>query len=459
MNQKYLILILGASGDLAQKKLLPACFELFKKNQNFIVIGAAIDTTDAASILRKAEQYVNHDNADMWARFACHFFYKQLDFAKLADYTALAHEIKSYEKEFKLSPNRLIYLAAASDFYCAITTNLALSGIAQRQVDNTIFQRIVYEKPFGWDTESAGKINNCIKKYFNEEQIYRVDHYLTKSLVNSIALIRFANSLFEPLWNNNFIDHVQIVLSEKISVGKRFQFYDKYGALKDVVQNHMLQLLALIGMEKPIDLSGEKVSAAKIEVLKHTRITDGLYGQYTGYTPDTIQSKTETFAQLELAIDTPRWHQVPFYLKTGKNLDHKSTEIHVVFKPISKQLFNAQGFFEPNILSIRISSNSGFSVQLNAQKSGAVDNVSTVKMDFCYNCLFGELPHAYEILITEILNGDRSIAVDPQEIEYAWHIIDSVKLLQLPLYSYTPGSNGPIQAEEFNQRKNIRWVI
>lgn len=469
MNKSnWTIIILGATGDLSRKKLLPALYYLFKHNNkaNFIFIGAARDNKiDIKTLFEQSNISASKDDISYTNELLKRSYYYAVDFNNPSDFDKLAKAINSAELEQNMQDNnRLIYLAASAHFYCSITKNLISSGIIKKEDKNsTKHYRVVYEKPFGWDLESAKAINRCIDKLINEEQIYRVDHYLTKALVNSIGLIRFSNILFEPVWNKEYVDHVQIIFSEKVSVEGRGAFYDQYGALKDVVQNHMLQMLSLVAMERPESLDAVSVSKAKCQVLRNTFITHGLKGQYKGYLQEpgvNPLSMTETFAVLKCYIDTARWHNVPFYLKTGKTLVHKSTEIHIVFKQIPKELFLLKGNYDSNVLTIRISPNSGFSLRLNVQKASSPYNVIPMSMDFCYHCFFGhDVPRAYEILLRDVMSGDKSISVSPEEIELAWQIIAQANKLKLNLYRYEQGTQGPHESEVFARKNNITWNI
>lgn len=324
----WTIVVLGATGDLTKRKLIPALYALVEHKHpvKFIFVGAAHDTVSLEQIFKKAAQYIKNRDPVLWQHFIALSYYHQLDFNSLADYKLLDATLQNYEREHKLSGNRLFYLAAAAQFYCTITRYLKQSGIAWRESEHKTEQkkracRIAYEKPFGWDLSSAKEINRCIAKYFDEEQIYRIDHYLAKSLVASILFLRFTNILFEPVWNSKFVDHVQIIFSEKLSIAGRAEFYEQFGALKDVVQNHMLQLLSLIAMERPAEFTSQKISACKADLLKAVVVKDGLLGQYNGYRLESGVNKhsaVETFAVLELSIETERWSKVPFFLKQAK---------------------------------------------------------------------------------------------------------------------------------------------
>ena len=320
--------------------------------------------------------------------------------------------VELVEKKHALSGNRLAYLAAAAHFFCPITQHLGESGIVQRlHGDGNQWHRIIYEKPFGKNLESAHEINACIAQWFKESQIYRVDHYLTKEVVSNIALLRFTNCVFEPLWNNRYIDQVQIILSETRGIENRGGYYDQYGALRDVVQNHMLELLALIAMEAPEKLTGDHIRNARTQVMEKISVVDGMLGQYESYTQEqqvAIDSKTETFVALHLRVNNPRWTGVPFYLKTGKSLDKYEVVIHLKFKQVDC-LLTKNCPSESNWLTIKIAPDAIFLLNLNAKKPGRTDELMTVAMEFCHSCMFGEVtPDAYEVLIEEVFVGEQA---------------------------------------------------
>lgn len=465
MNE-YVIIIFGASGDLSKRKLLPALYGLLLKQgiTQFCIIGAAFDAIEASAILSAAKPFISHNNDEkQWNYFANRFFYHTCDFRDVSDYHLLKKYIDIHKKELNLSnSNTLVYFATAAHFFCDITRYIAATGIAQRTSSGEFpWTRLVYEKPFGHNITSAHAINTGIAHYFNEEQIYRIDHYLTKELVSNIALVRFTNAIFEPLWNNKYIDNVQIILSEKDGIGNRGQYYDHFGAISDVMQNHMLQLLALIGMEPPETLYGNAIRNERAKVLAQVKVVDVFYGQYEGYQSESFvspTSQTETFAAACVNINNERWAGVPFYLKTGKCLDKKETMIHIKFKPVACKLANCPPD-NANILTIEISPNAGFALRLNAKKPGEPDEIIPIQMEFCHSCIFGQLNNlAYQTLLAGVMKGETSVSVRFDEIEYAWKIVDAFKKLQRDVFIYVRGSNGPQQIEEFNQKHGVRWL-
>ncbi len=458
------IIIFGASGDLARRKLLPALYRLVeqKKLTNFIIIGAAIDQTTPEIIFEKTREFVHHFDEPSWQFMQERMIYECIDFTSAAAFKTLAKKVAALEKKFKLTGNRLVYVAAAANYFCSITTHIAAAKLMERKKEDVMpWHRIVYEKPFGHDLASAQEINTCIEKSFEESQIYRIDHYLTKELVSNIALIRFTNSVFEPLWSNRYIDQVQIIISEELGIENRGAYYDKYGALADVMQNHLLELLALIGMESPEKLTGNYIRSKRVEVLKKIEVVDGILGQFEEYRREKFvdaASTTETFAALFLRVNNPRWAGVPFYVKTGKRLHKKETMIHIKFKQVDC-LLTHNCPVPSNWLTIEVAPEATFSLTLNVKKPGRSEIVVPVDMEFCHSCLFGaQTPQAYEIILEEVMRGEQSISVRVDEIEWAWRVIDAVRARRFPLYTYLAESSGPKELEkEFEQKHGMRW--
>lgn len=461
---EYTVIIFGASGDLVKRKLLPGLYNLIQKHKvlNFCIIGGALDNTTADDIAQQSKQYIADIKEEDWTYFINRFFYHPIDFKSAKDYSHFKTEIDNHKTQFNLqNSNTLVYFATASQFFSDITKYIAQSNIATRSSQKAPWTRLIYEKPFGQDLSSAHTINNSISEWFGEDQIYRIDHYLTKELVGNIALVRFTNLIFEPLWNNRYIDHVQIILSEHEGIGNRGQYYDHFGAMSDVMQNHMLELLALIGMEAPKTLYGNHVRDERAKVLQKVKVIDAFYGQYDTYKETAFvnkQSTTETFAAAYLRIDNPRWAGVPFYLKTGKCLTKKETVIHIKFKAVDCLLAKCS-MMNANILTIEISPKAGFSLRLNAKKPDEAHEVIPVTMEFCHSCIFGNRnEQAYETLLEEVIKGEQSVSVRFDEIEYAWNIIDTLKKEKREVFSYSCGSDGPKEIEQFNKKHGIRWL-
>ena len=460
-------IIFGATGDLTKRKLIPALYRFIAKERlkNFIIVGAAFSDVTAEQMLQPAREFVQGLDEEVWAVLQEHTYNKKINFTDEHDFVALNAFVQECERVQGFTENnRLFYLATGSHFFCPITSHIAQSGLAQRQSQKggAVWQRLVYEKPFGHDGASAHAINECIAQWFDESQIYRIDHYLTKEIVGNIAMIRFTNCVLEPLWSNRYIDQVQIVLSESVGIDLRGLYYDSYGALRDVVQNHMLELLALVCMEAPEKLTGDFIRSERAKVLEKVRFVDGILGQYDGYLSEQDvdkNSRTDTFASLQFAVDNPRWAGVPFYLKTGKCLDKKETVINIKFKQVDCLLLRGCPT-ESNWLTIRIDPESSIILTLNAKSPESTDQIIPVGMEFCHSCIFGlQTPQAYEVILEEVMRGEQSIVVRCDEIEYAWKVIDAIRAQNLPLYTYAKGSIGPKQEEQLAQKQGMRWRL
>lgn len=458
------IVLFGASGDLARRKIIPALYQMVARNKldKFLLIGAALDDLTTEAFLERSKEFIFKFDDLAWRHLVKSSHYQKLHFTNKSDFQTLNALVEKLETEHAMSGNRFIYLAAASEFFCDITNNIAATGLAKKEnQQEKKWYRIIYEKPFGTSLKSAQEINQCIQSYFDEKQIFRIDHFLTKELVGNIALVRFTNCVFEPLWNNRFIDQVQIILNESIGIEGRGAYYDKYGALADVVQNHMLEMLALIGMEAPEKLTGDFVRNERAKVLSKVQFVDGILGQYEGYKKEknvSPNSNIETFAALHLTVDNPRWAGVPFYLKTGKYLAKKETVIHIKFKKVDC-LLAKKCPSEPNYLTIEIAPQAGFILKLNAKTVGKFDEVEPIKMEFCHSCVYSPYTSEdYEILFEEIIRGEQSIVVRFDEIEYAWKLIDLIKEKNLPLFEYKKGSQGPIELSDFEKKHGMRWL-
>jgi len=456
-------ILFGATGDLSKRKLLPALYQLIaqKKIENILIIGAAFDNATSESMINAALPFIkNPDDSILQKLYSCSY-YKKLNFNTYSDFVALKEFVLECEQKYNFSQtHRLFYVATASHFFTSITQNSFGSGLLQRTTAQSAFwHRIIYEKPFGHDAQSARAINECIANLIDESQVYRIDHYLTKEVVSNIAMIRFTNCVLEPLWSNRYIDQVQIVLSETLGLEGRGSYYDAYGALKDVVQNHILEILALVCMEAPEKLIGDAIRNERVKVLQNVRFIDGILGQYDGYLNEKDVgegSHTETYAFLKLAVDTLRWRGVPFYIKTGKCLDKKETVIHIKFKQVDCLLLRGCPT-DSNWLTISVDPESIIQLTLNVKKPLHADRVVPVVMELAHNKITGvESSQAYEVLLLEVLRGEQSISVRFDEIEYAWKLIDHLAAQKLPLYRYEKGSEGPVEEIQFIQKHGIK---
>ncbi len=453
--ERATIILLGATGDLARRKLIPALIELARLTQ-LTIIGAAEDEMSREQF----QHYVRPSNItdDQWHSFAQHLYYQQFNAAQKQSYDELLDFANKFPAE-----HRIVYCAMPPELFCTITELVGKSGLVQKGKPHQV---IVYEKPFGQDLKSAKTLNECVADWFTEDQVFRIDHYLTKEMVENITLVRFTNTIFEPIWNGIYIDSVHIVLHEDVGLEGRGAYYDTYGVLKDVVQNHMLQLLALVAMEEPVSLSGDAVRDAKVNLLKSVTVKDGLLGQYEGYrNEDHVHkdSTTPTFALLELAVNNERWRGARFFLSTGKALDHKATYIRITFRTVTCSLERVRDCL-PNVLTISIYPEGGYSLALNVKEPRTSTFIrpeppAHIKQVDMHYLQFVEKKPApeYLVIFEEILSHQISVGVRFDEIEEQWRITDQILAMDLPQYTYTQGSTGPQEAETFAQKKGIAW--
>jgi glucose-6-phosphate 1-dehydrogenase len=456
-----LFIIMGASGDLTKKKLIPAIYNLLehKKLKNFAIIGISRQDFTTESLAEHFKRYIKNPNKKIWEKLKKKTYYLKADFNDDKKFHELKNLIQKTEKKHNLSGNRLFYLATLPDHFQLISNQLSKHKLAPQ---NKTWSRVVFEKPFGNNLPSAKILNKCLKKVFKEDQIYRIDHYLGKELVQNISILRFTNTIFESIWNKNYIDHVQIAISENIGVESRGGFYDKYGALKDVIQNHSLQLLALTAMESPEHLTEKNVRNEKVKVLKSVLTTkDVVLGQYDGYLKEVKvpkNSKTETFAALKLLINNDRWKNVPFYLVTGKFMKEKLASIYIEFKKPPCLIFNGICDFHSNFLAIQIQPEEGFYVQMNS-KTPRSSKITPINMDFCHACTFGpNTPEAYETLLLDVIKGDQSAFIRSDEIEEAWKIVDKIKKSKPKLQNYKK-KDIPKAAKKLIQKEKRDWHL
>ncbi|MEI6191202.1 MAG: glucose-6-phosphate dehydrogenase [bacterium] len=460
MEKNFTFVIMGATGDLAKLKLIPAIYKLLKLNiiSEVSLLGVARSDTTIQVILNEAKIYIKDLDENIWLRLCQSAYYQRLDFENLKDFESLRDKIKEIEKEKNLSGNRLFYLATLPEHFEIATLNLAKVGLVNSKDDK--WERVLYEKPFGDSLHSAKKINQAIDKVFEEENVYRVDHYLGKELVGNIALLRFTNRILEPLWNNKNIDSVQIICDENFGIKNRGNYFDKYGAVKDMLQNHILQMLSLVTMESPKFISGEYLRNEKVKVLKKTKVKDIFLGQYENYEKEkgvNPDSKTETFFTARLEVNNRRWRGVPFFVRAGKNLTKKETVIHIRFKAVDC-LLSKSCPSDNNYLTIRIEPNEGFSFELNSKSLRRGFEVETVDMDYSHRCEHGvNTPESYEVLLEQAILGEQALFVRNDEVELAWKIVDRIDRKNLIVYKYPVGSSGPKELTEWNKKNNIIW--
>jgi len=469
------IVIFGASGDLTQRKLVPALFNLYRKGRlpaKARIVGFARrpwDHEQFRTVLRDALQEFAADayDAATWDTFAKQLWYARGDLTTPEDYTQLRAQLRKLEDG---PAHRLYYLATAPNYYAPIVQCL---GAAQMDRELRGQRRIVIEKPFGHDLKSAQELNQAIHAVFDEHQVYRIDHYLGKETAQNILFFRFANTIFESVWNRTHIDNVQITVAERVGVEHRAGYYDQSGVLRDMFQNHLLQLLSLVAMEPPASFKADAVRNEKVKVLSSVRpinIQDTVRAQYEGYRDaDGVapNSQTPTYAALKLFIDNWRWQGVPFYLRSGKALGTKVSEIVIQFRTPPHLMFDLPMEREvaPNVLSLGIQPDEGVHFTFQAKVPDAAQDMRAVDMEFHYSSTFGNgaLPDAYERLLLDALRGDASLFIRSDEIERAWELMDAV--LQgwqspdaPPLTTYEAGTWGPEAADALLNQDGRRWL-
>ena len=482
--------IFGATGDLARRKLFPAFYSMWREgklSKHFAIVGLARRSRTyeqfRSDLLQSIQEFcrykVGEDQAD-WTRFADHFSYMSLDIHDVNGFQELNQLAKGLEQKFGISGNRLFYLALAPELFGSVTHNLQDGGMLQ----SPGWHRLVIEKPFGYDQPTALKLNEEIRKVFKEHEIYRIDHYLGKEMVQNIEIVRFANALFEPLWNNKHIANIQITLCETVGVQERGGYYDHSGALRDMGQNHMLQMVAMMAMEPPSRQHPEDIRDEKVKVMRSLRLyTDredvnrnvvrGQYGEgelmgkpLKGYRQeDSVHpaSTTETYFAAKVMVDNFRWAGVPFYVRTGKRLPVKTTEVVVEFKNIPNNVYLAQKYkLQPNLLVFRVNPLEGIYMKINAKAPGSEWKIIPFAMDFCQSCNIGfNTPEAYERLLYDATRGDSTYFTRWDEVSLAWRFIDQIAQVWAEgtqdLIEYPAGSWGPDAAYELLARDGFRW--
>lgn len=492
--QPCCLVIFGASGDLTHRMLLPALYNLALDRRlppRFAVVGFARTQWTQDEFREEARRSVQRysrrgiDQA-VWDSFAGTLHYICGEYGSPESYDRLNEKLEAVRKAHGTEENVCFYLAIPPSAFDDVVVQLARGPYGRSRDGEGGWSRVIVEKPFGSDLASAIELNKAMHAAFREDDIYRIDHYLGKETVQNILIFRFANSILEPTWNRRYVDHVQITVAESIGVGGRGGYYDEAGALRDMVQNHMMQLLSLVTMEPPVQYDGRSVRNEKVKVLQAVRQFDprevrastarGQYGpgwvageEVNGYRQEegvSERSSTETYVALRMFIDSYRWADVPFYLRTGKRLPKRATEIAVTFKRVPHLLFKeaVEGpYLEPNVLSLRIQPNEGISLKFMTKVPGSPTRIRPANMDFLYGAAFlTEAPSAYETLLLDALRGDATLFTRSDEVEAAWGImqpvLDTWASMPPPKFpNYEAGTWGPAEADELIRKDGRAW--
>jgi glucose-6-phosphate 1-dehydrogenase len=491
------MIICGATGDLTRRKLGPAIYNLALGGflpPEFTVVGFArrpMSNDEFHTHLREGIDLFSRNRPavdEVWEAFRAGIEYQPGDLDDAASYAELNRRLDRIDRDRGTAGNRLFYLAVQPSLTPDVVSHLGAAGLAGSSVRTSGRQgwtRVVVEKPFGFDAGSARTLNRQIREVFAEDQIFRIDHYLGKETVQNLAVFRFGNGLFEPIWNRRYIDSVQITVAETVGVEGRGEFYDQTGAVRDIVQNHLLQLLAVFAMEPPVEFAASDLRDEKLKVLRAVRpmsaeevAHQAVRGQYVSgwvvgeqvpayrdepeVAPD---SETETYAAMKVGIDSWRWAGVPFYLRTGKALGARVTEIAVQFRRAPLALFGRAGApeIDPNVLAIRVQPDEGILLRFGAKVPGPGLHIRSVNMDFRYGSSFAvDSPDAYETLLLDVMVGDATLFTSDQEVERAWEILDPIVNAWRtgeggPIHFYAAGGWGPPEADELMARDGREW--
>jgi glucose-6-phosphate 1-dehydrogenase len=487
--------IFGASGDLTKRKLIPALYNLALESrlpERFAVAGYARSEMSHEDFRQKMREAVSEfsrtglKDESVWQQFAANLYYVAGSYDGLEGYQRLKEFIDGFDRGSRVQPVRVFYLATPPDLYGPVIQQIAAVGLAFRESEGEPRTRVIIEKPFGTDLETAKELNRKVHEALDEKQIYRIDHYLGKETVQNIMVFRFANAVFEPIWNRRYVDHVQITAAETVGVENRGGYYDKSGVVRDMFQNHLLQLLCLTAMEPPVAFGAEATRDEKGKLLRSVRpvtpdtvaefAVRGQYGrgkvggkEVFGYREEpgvAKDSPTPTYAAIKFFVDNWRWEGVPFYLRSGKCLAKRVTEIAIQFKRPPLLLFRSCAAVDdvsPNVLVMRIQPDEGVSLTFEVKPPGPDICVSPLSLDFKYEQAFGNTsPEAYETLLEDCIEGDSTLYTRHDWVEEAWALVDPIiktwdrtKPTNLP--NYEAGSWGPKEADEFLQRDGRRW--
>lgn len=477
LKEPFVMVIFGATGDLAYHKLIPALFSIYKQaklSKKFLIIGFSRRDISSYQFRESFEQFYGKDK---WDDFTNHLIYQQGDFSKKEGYLSLMKILADFDKDSGVFVQKLLYLATPPANYDDILDNIEKTKFSGK-LKNKNKVKIIVEKPFGKDLKTAEYLENRLSKIFEEEQIFRVDHYLGKETVQNMIAFRFANGIFEPVWNNKFIDHVQITFAESKGVGARGKFFDGVGILRDITQNHIMQLLAAVAMDQPVSFEREAIRDARAKAIQAISYISSdqiskfvVRGQYEGYGKESdvdSKSKTETFAALKLFVNTSRLQGVPFYIRAGKMMPKNSVYISIVFIQTCHILFKEYGCPEiGNVLTIKIQPDEGITLRVIAKEPGDKLALGTVNMKFTYQDEFGEkIKDAYEKILLDILAGDQMLFNRTDELQSSWRFItqilkswklqNSSSKWKMPIYK--KGTWGPKEAVDLIEKDNRKWI-
>lgn len=490
ISEPCILVIFGATGDLTAKKLLPAIYNLMREGQlpsQFACVGFARRDKTHEQFRQEAHDAINKYSRvkpideSLWATLKEQIFYHKAEFHDPQGYESLKKFLSELDGKFNTKGNRIFYLSTPSSYFPTICEQLHKAELIYPE-EGDKWSRVIIEKPFGHDYNSAVALQKELLHFLRESQIYRIDHYLGKETVQNILVLRFANSIFESLWNNRYIDHVQITVAEDIGIGTRGKLYEELGFMRDIAQNHMMQLLTMVTMEPPVNLSADSIRDEKVKILQAVRdikpedMVRGQYGkgfikgeEVVGYRQENDVNPTsnvETFAAMRLFIDNWRWEGVPFYLRGGKRLPKRGTEIAITFKLPPQVLFQeGDKKNEPNVLAIRIQPDEGISLKMNCKVPGPSSPIQPVKMDFRYGSYFGMAPpEAYERLICDCILGDSTLFAREDEVFNSWRLLTPIldywqanPPKDFP--NYAAGTWGPKAADDLIAKDRRKWRL
>ena len=486
------LVVFGASGDLVRRKLLVSLFQIFKRgllSEQFYLLGAGRKELSDEKFRQIAQQAIQESCGSVSVKqlesFIDKFYYISGDYSNASFYSNIKIKLDELDKKHRVDGGVLFYLAVPPFLYSTIAEHLGKAGLSCSDEAGSGRQvRLIVEKPFGRDLQSAVELNRIIHRCFDESQVYRIDHYLGKETVQNILMFRFANTIFEPVWNRNFVDHIQITIAESIGVEHRGGYYDRAGAIRDMFQNHMLQMLALVAMEPPTSFEADHIRDEKVKLLSSIRplkpdeldsfFVRGQYGPgsingraVVGYRAEpgiNPQSKTDTFVAAKLFIDNWRWKGVPFYLRTGKRLASKDTEIAITFKKVPHSMFLSAGLGDmpENVLVLQIQPEEGISLSFQAKRPGSKICMGTLNMNFSYQDVFGvTMPEAYQRLLLDCMLGDQTLFTRYDGVETAWQlltpVIESWQNRDCSPYEYAAGSDSFAAADNLIESDGRKW--